>query len=175
MTDLSSWLTKAETCERLGISPRTLDRRCEDGTGPQREDRPRTGKKPEAVYNPDDVERLSAPKPHVMAENSALMPRPVPAPQSSEVLPLLLDRIALAVERRAPEPAPIPPALYLTLPQASAYTGLTMAFLRRLIKEGQLQAVRDVSLKMRKIDLDNLANLTGASGQMTELAGRVTP
>lgn len=159
--DLSNWLTTAQTCAALQISPRTLDNRCKAGTGPERQNRPRVGLKPEAVYRPEDVERLSSSKPHVMAESSALVPRAGVVPVS-EILAMIK-----AADQRPSEQSPRPPALYLTLPEASAYTGLTMGFLRRLIAAGKLQAIQDVFLKVRRSELDDIANPAEQSGKVT--------
>jgi hypothetical protein len=162
MTDLSTWLNKPEAAARLGISERTLDRRCDAGEGPERRERPRAGLKPEPVCNPDDGERLAAPKAHVLpAETTA--PRiigndiSIPPRPSGDVIPALLDRVAGAVEWWMAETRPAPHiALYLTLPQASAYTGLTVAMLRRLIRTGRLASIRDRALKVRRVELDKL-------------------
>lgn len=162
MTDLSTWYPKPEAARRMGISERTLDRRCESGSGPERRERPRPGLKPEPVYNPDDVERLATPKAHVMPADVAIpvderSPVPVARPSSPDLLPALLDRVGSAVESWLAETRPpVPPALYLTLPQASAYTGLTVALLRRLVKAGKLAAIRDRAVKVRRADLENL-------------------
>ena len=59
--DFPGWLTESETAERLGISTRTLRRKCDEGTGPERRLRLRPRKKPEPVYNPRDVELLATP------------------------------------------------------------------------------------------------------------------
>lgn len=55
------WLTEPEAAKRLGMSTRTLRRKVEDGTAPERRKRMRPGKPPEAVYNPRDVELMAAP------------------------------------------------------------------------------------------------------------------
>jgi excisionase family DNA binding protein len=162
MIDLSTWLTKPDAAARLAVCERTLDRMCDRGEGPERRNRPRKGLKPEVVYNPADIDRLAAIPPHVMPpQNTSVATRP-PAP-SADVLTLVLDRIAGAVENRLSTPLPSPVPLYLTLPQASAYTGLSMAFLRRLIRDGNLPALRDRSLKVRRLDLDTVNLLPESS------------
>lgn len=57
---------------------------------------------------------------------------------------------------------------YLSLAEASKYMGLSMNFLRRLIKAGKLHAVRDGRLKVRRVDLDNLP----APAELAEMGGR---
>lgn len=51
-----------------------------------------------------------------------------------------------------------PMAAFLTIKEASAYSGLSQAFLRRLVRSGTLPAVLDGAIKVRRADLDNLAN-----------------
>jgi len=164
--DLSNWLTKAEAATHLQISERTLDRRCDAGTGPERRERPRPGLKPEPVFNPDDVARLAAPKAHVMPPaDFGIEPATLPAPARkhesqiarqpapNDVLSLVLDRIAGAMEAKMQ-----PPALYLTLPEARAYSGLSLALLRRHVKQGKLPSILDGATKVRRVDLDNFVN-----------------
>ncbi|MBZ5579548.1 MAG: hypothetical protein LAP40_23555 [Acidobacteriia bacterium] len=43
------------------MSTRTLRRRLDEGIGPERRLRPRPGQKPQAVYNPRDVELMATP------------------------------------------------------------------------------------------------------------------
>ena len=52
MIDLSTWLTNPEAAARMGISERTLDRRCAAGEGPERRNRPR----PAAPADPPAVD-----------------------------------------------------------------------------------------------------------------------
>jgi excisionase family DNA binding protein len=165
--DLSTWIPKAEAAGRLGISERTLDRRCDAGTGPERRERPRPGLKPEPVYNPDDVERLAVPKTHVMPNGL-----PVASGEAIQLASYAAEQICLRqladvwlMEAKSVPPVPplLPPALYLTLPQASAYTGLTVTLLRRLIQAGKLTAIRDRTMKVKRTDLDNITSLSELS------------
>jgi hypothetical protein len=43
--------------------------------------------------------------------------------------------------------------------QASAYTGLRMGFLLKLIRAGRLKSLRDGRIKVRRADLDNLTDV----------------
>lgn len=58
MNDLSTWPTKPEAAARLGISERSLERLVEQGKPPERRMRQRPGKRPEPVFNPEEVEML---------------------------------------------------------------------------------------------------------------------
>ncbi|MEO8373348.1 MAG: hypothetical protein ABI806_29455 [Candidatus Solibacter sp.] len=156
--DLSNWLSKADAAARLQISERTLDRRCDAGTGPERRNRPRVGLKPEPVFNPEDIERLAATPVHVLPPEFGRAPS-VPAILDREyaiavrppdAFSLALERIAGAMEAKA-----APQALYLTLPEARVYSGLSLALLRRVVREGKLPSIRDGSTKVRRADLDD--------------------
>lgn len=163
--DLSKWLTKAETAAILGISERTLDRLGEQGKGPERRLRPRPGKKPEPVYRPEDVQAMAAAqnKPMIIAPDSPLRTAPAAgsiAPRPPAQPPLgvaeffaLVDGIAQKVTAVLPRAE----KLWLTLEEAAQVSGLSEAFLRRLVRTGNLPAVRDRAWKVRRSDLANIA------------------
>lgn len=48
------------------------------------------------------------------------------------------------------------PKLYLTLEEASQFSGLSREYLQRLVRENRLTAVDDGGLKIRRVDLENL-------------------
>lgn len=156
--DLSAWMTKAEAAAILGCSERTLDRLTAAGVGPERRLRPRQGAKPEPVYNPEDVERLApAAAPAVVPYNGPVNGHA--APQLSNPAETGFALLVSAMQTLADRVGPRRPlAAFLTIKEASAYSGLSQAFLRRLVREGALPAVRDVAIKVRRADLDNLAN-----------------
>src|SRR2546427_617651 len=107
------------------------------------------GRRPLVVIPTADFERVKAEMVPVEAvptaeESTALTTRPTRSAQ--ELVALLRTSLS----------APTLP-LFLDLKAASAYTGLTQAFLRRQIDAGTLKAVRDVGLKVSRKDLDSLA------------------
>lgn len=57
MSELSSWITESEGAKQLNVSERTLRRKAEDGEL-QRRDRPLPGRRPEAVYDPREINAL---------------------------------------------------------------------------------------------------------------------
>lgn len=162
--DLSAWMTKAEAAAILGCSERTLDRLAAAGMGPERRLRPRQGAKPEPVYNPADVERLAPaaapavvfgpPDPHHFLRGGA-PPLPATRPTANAGVELLVSAMQTLADRVGPRR---PMAAFLTIKEASAYSGLSQAFLRRLVRSGTLPAVLDGAIKVRRADLDNLAN-----------------
>lgn len=154
--DLGLWLTKKEAADALGMSERTLDRLCDKKQGPERRDRPVAGGgRPEAVYNPDDVERIRAAKVgQVIAAASPLMPLGdafAPVKDAG----LAIERVALAIADRI-----APPDRWLTLDDAAAHKGLSRALILRLVKAGVLPAIRDRAIKVRQSDLDKIITLS---------------
>jgi excisionase family DNA binding protein len=152
--DLSGWLTKAQAAERLAISERTLDRLGKKG--PERRLRPRPGKKPEPVFNPVDVEAM-APKEEAHVVPYAAVSRGAGLPEPTLGVALAFTAIEKVAERlaiRGPERW----KPWMTIAEASEYSGLSESFLRRLVRESQLPSVRDRAVKVRRADLDNLAS-----------------
>lgn len=183
--DLSTWLTTAETCHRLGISPRTLDRLCRDGHAPIRADRRRAGKKAQPVYDPADVARLAtAADPIVMPRASTEerrlrlhAPNALGAITRGQLLPASLgaiqDLLRLAASAQ-PQPLDAAKPQWVTIPEACALTGLTDALIRRLVAREVLPAIRDRGWKIRRFDLATLgaASISSAlSGEMEKAKG----
>lgn len=165
--DLSGWMTKAEAAARLGCSERTMDRLTATGAGPERRLRPRQGAKPEPVYNPEDVERLApSVSPAVVPYGSVNGHAPQLSSPAETGFALLVSAMQTLADRVGPRR---PLAAFLTIKEASAYSGLSQAFLRRLVRAGGLPSVRDGALKVRRVDLDNLAN-TDTISPMAKLA-----
>ncbi len=160
LNDLSKWLTTAETCVALGMSPRTLQRLTAAGKGPECRERPRWGKKAEPVYNPKDVAELraaSAARPPValppevdLPETSTELSIPGQMPPQMALALELVERVSKAMRPDAGKT--LKP--WLTIKEAAEYTGLSQAYLRRLISEGKLSAVKDGAWKTRRKDLN---------------------
>jgi hypothetical protein len=167
--DLSDWLTRSEAARALGVNEHTLRRMTERGEGPERRDRPRPGRKPEPLYNPDDVDRLVAAKTpaRVMAtEALATTPDGQLTPGAQQLL-AILERMAASLAQR-PEPRALaaPEAdrgPWTTLKAASAQSGLSARLLRRLVAAGELPAIRDRAIKVRLGDVSNLSTALPAA------------
>ena len=52
--------------------------------------------------------------------------------------------------------AQVQPKFFLTLREASAVSGLTVAYIKRLVDTGKLDHVRDRGIKIRRADLQKL-------------------
>jgi hypothetical protein len=146
--DLSSWIPKADVVQETGISERSLERRIQARklrvgyrTAP--------GRRPLPVLHPEDVAALRAEMVQRVVEEkdqNAVAPLPVQSPNG----------LGAALVAALSRPVPREHALFLTLKEASQHSGLSVAYLRREIDAGKLQAIRDVSVKVRRKDLDAL-------------------
>jgi excisionase family DNA binding protein len=145
----TDWLPKRDVAKLLGISERTLDRKIYDKDIPVRQVTV-PGRRPLAVIAPAAVEALKAEMipttPGLEKNGKDLALRPALPPAMRDFFQALLTTL------------PYPPrALFLTLKEAAAYSGLTQAYLRRRITEGNLPVIRDAGYKIAREDLDNLA------------------
>jgi len=165
-TDLSTWASKPQAAAALGISERTLDRLIAEGKGPERRLRRREGKRPEPVYNPIDLDTLAAAQPALLHPDSPLGRPTTAIAARREYLPPLHPAALALMDRliTMAQPAQPPPARpWLTIPEASAYTGLSGTLLRRLVREKRLPAIRDRAVKLRRSDLDRMADFHAAT------------
>jgi excisionase family DNA binding protein len=173
MIDLSAWLTKAETCQRLGIAERTLDRWVEENRI-ERRARPAAGRRPVPVHNPQDIAKLETREPAVEIEkpispsiSSPLSQIATPGgeiPLTAGMLVAFVAQLARLVEQAIaePEPARYRVRHWMTIAEAADYCGLSQACLRRMVRERQIDGFRDGATKVRKSDLDALAARPGA-------------
>ena len=155
--DYTHWLTKQQVAQILAVSEKTVEKLAKDGKIEQRE-RKRAGKPPQSVFNPDDAERVRQerePQP-----SAFVMPAGVaaPSPQSIEKAAPPAEMMQLLVESLRPhqERVRLAEKLYLTIREASEYSGFTQAHLLRLVDASELKVVRDVSLKVKRADLEKL-------------------
>lgn len=156
----ADWLTKAEAAQLLGISERTLERLVARGEV-QQAARRIPGRKPLVVLHPGDVEKIrqetAQPAFVVPEQETALTPASAnratlpPGPGLVEMLVLSLQRQEQAAQRQEQAIR-----RYLTLPEAADYVGLPQSYLRRLIADGQLEAIKAGGWRVRRIDLDKL-------------------
>ena len=159
--DLSTWPAKPEAARLLGIGERTLDRQIKRTGAPEVRRRPRCdGRKPEPVCNPEDLARLLEARKRAVAVSSggAADVTPVMALARSvddgPAIARVLEAVASISRPIAGKVAVLP--LYLTLKQASGYSGLSMALLQRLASAGGVLAVKDNGWKIQRAALDEL-------------------
>jgi hypothetical protein len=167
--DLSTWPAKPEAARLLGIGERTLDRMVKLKGYPEVRMRPRDGRKPEPVVNPDDLRQMLAGR-HITAvmppESAAsvalaeLAARPVNGPTPEEVvqgagIARVLKALA-GVVLPSLEAARDDRRLWLGLKMAAQYSGLSMVLLQRLCAAGRILAVKDTGWKIQRRALDEL-------------------
>jgi len=133
MADFSQWIPKQDAADRLGYSYRSLERKIAK-LKLRTAQRDVPGRRPIVVIHPDDFERLKA---------SVLPATPAPIEEESReletrpTLPPALRDFAASLLGTLPYP---PRKLFLTLREASEYSGLPQTDLERLIEAGELQA-----------------------------------
>jgi len=172
MIDLSTWLTKQEAADRIGVSTKAIERFTRAGKLEQRF-RPQAGSPHVAVFFPDDVDRIAAerrqtPVPFVL---DAIPDQPTNGngrPHSDPIQALTVSTsddplrqlfaaaIRAVLSQTSQTSVSQTPTPFLTIAEASALTGLSRTFLTRMIKLGTLTAIRDRSYKVRRKDLEAL-------------------
>ena len=177
--DLSTWLTKPQAAEAIGVSTKQVERLQQAGKLEQRS-RPQERGPHVAVYNPDDVARIAqerspTPAPFVLPAGTAeAVPhgngtrRPGPAVESTALtigessivgIDELRALVALALRTvlsQTSETSAVSPTVYVTLREAAAISGLSQAYLHRRIEEKTLPAIRDRGWRIRRKDLEAL-------------------
>ena len=176
MSDYASWPTKTEAARALGVTTKTVERMSAAGKLQQASRRSTRGGADEVVYHPDDVAREAAarqrgplpafvvPSPgkngngngHRDSTALATVPATSPAtPPGDHELRLLFASALRAVSETQPRLSETP-RLFLTLPEAAAISGLSVAYLTRRIQAGTLTAEKDRGWKIRRKDLEAL-------------------
>jgi muconolactone delta-isomerase len=151
-----NWLTKAEAAQALQCAEKTIEREAARGKI-QQAWRRIPGRRPIAVFNPDDIERLQVQTvrafPAPAADTSKALARIAPA--SSEFFAGLAAAIA------APRMLPMN-KLHLSLAEAAEYTGFGVVYLRRQIAAGKIAVVKGAGPHgadvIRRTDLDKLGD-----------------
>ena len=145
----ADWLTKQEAAKIIGTSERSIERLVQAGKVTQRYLRV-TGRRPIAILDPGDVETLRQ-------ETIAQVPPPLVETGTSTALTTLPHRAdSIPALMAAVSAAQVQPKFFLTLREASAVSGLTVAYIKRLVDTGKLDHVRDRGIKIRRADLQKL-------------------
>lgn len=155
--DTETWLTKKEAADTLNIGEKTIERYVAKGKI-QQSWRKVEGRRPIAVYNPTDIEKL---KPeHFRAEFVEIEPEtkavakaappPLAARNGAEMFQFLAAAMGSA------QTVALKEKLFLTVEEAAAYSGLPQAYLRRLIAEEKLAVIRSGKSFIRRKDLETL-------------------
>lgn len=170
----AQWITIAEATKLLGRSYKTVERLVSAGHIKTMVE-PRAGRKPERLYDSQDVSRLAeramprangsvAASEGAPPDSLAIRKRPAPPSLPLEVLQPVVERMAGAMEQtaaamtRAFDQKPEPAKLWLSLEEAAAYTGLSKSDLKRARLEGKVTALRSGrGWRYRRVSLDDFA------------------
>ena|SRR5215207_9179399 len=151
---IEKWPSKQEVIERTGIGLRTIERKIQ--LGEVRKDfRPALGSKPIVVIHPDDVAKL---------ERLTLKPTPGERHDAARTPPAKRQKAARrqdAANDATASREEIERKTYITLKEAAFLSGLTEAHLERQKAAGILPFFKDVSWKIRRIDLERYDAATG--------------
>jgi hypothetical protein len=133
--NFADWIPKMQVADALGISERTLERLIQKNKI-RRAYRRVPGRKPIAVLNPEDVAVLKAETtpaipPEALTESRSTSEIAL-RPTQTAALSFLSNLLAIVPQQ--------PHALFLTLKEASNYSGLPQTDLERLIESGELKA-----------------------------------
>jgi hypothetical protein len=165
---IEQWPSKQEVIERTGIGLRTIERKIQ--LGEIRKDfRPALGSKPIVVIHPEDAAKL---------ERVTLKPTPGERRDAATTPPVKRQKNILVASSSRDE---IERKTYVTLKEAAFLSGLTEAHLERQRDAGILPFFKDVSWKIRRIDLERYDAATGTmaawhlSGMMPTLPNHMPP
>jgi hypothetical protein len=146
--DFSTWIAKTEAAKRLNIGIRTLERRIQE-QGLRVAYRRIPNRKPLAVLHPDDLATLQA-------EMIPATPIEEDEPRALAVKNISRPALEVVALLRAAQIAPQLP-LFLDLKAASSYSGLPQSYLRELIENGELKAVKRRKVLISRFSLEKLA------------------
>lgn len=147
--NLDTWPTKQEVMQQLHMSEKTVERRINEGKI-RKQERFIPGRKPLPILHPQDVKELQRQVliPMTLKHEETDIPT-VPASRfdiTAAVPPLaaLLTKLEQNPERFFPPPLPVTPPSkpFLTIKEASEYSGLPEDYIRRQIASGGLRAIK---------------------------------
>jgi hypothetical protein len=171
--DYSSWPTRQQAADRIGVSTKWIEQMAGDGRLESALYKRPSGGNRVRVYNPGDVDRIAAARRQeaggfVLAEDagitSELTSELTPAAdldgaQALTQLLVTLQAIARLLELASSGKllgTPSPPALFVDLEQAAVITGLPVPALRRRLQLHGVEVVRSDRLYVRRRDLEAL-------------------
>ena len=159
--DYSTWYTKQQAAEIIGVSTKTVEQFAKDGQIQQARWKRPTGGPKVSVYAPEDVDRVVGKRANGTAY---VMPQSAYPPANGDMTSTavvkhahrggnvdgaaLLQAVLQAVQRGSETEK-----LFLTIPEASRFTGLTEGLLRRQCQAGTLAAIKDGGWKIRRTAL----------------------
>jgi excisionase family DNA binding protein len=160
--DYSSWLTKQQAAEAIGVSTKTIEKLADEKKIQQVYwKRPETGARA-AMYHPGDVARVRKernPGAEAFVVPSGSVPELTPpTPSVDGFAHALVQAVKKASENSERQGSVrIAERLFLTYAEAAQYSGLPQSHIRRLVAEGNLEALRTgAGWRIRRRDLEKL-------------------
>lgn len=170
--DYSAWLSKQQAADAIGCSTKFVEQLVKDRKIQHAMWRRPDGGPRIAVYHRQDVERIRKKRnpdapPFVLPPDSqnsqssqksetALIPARSGDSQSSQNGVVMLAQMLEHISSQSSEKWP--PPLFLTTDEAVRYSGLSAAYLHRLVSEGKLKRISEGlrGHRYRRADLDTL-------------------
>lgn len=171
-SDHSTWLTKQQAADAIGVSTKTVEKFADDGKLQKSEWKRPEGGPAIVVYHPRDVERLrkernpdaqafvlptADEKPASDTSKAVAMRQPSPE-QFMQALAAAVGATSQNSQKRTE--VRLAERLYLTVWEAAEYTGLGVGYLRGRIAEGRLELVKGAGPRgadvIRRSDLEKL-------------------
>ena len=150
-TILDDWFTKSQAAAVLQVSEKTIERLATKGEI-RRATRKRPGVRPSPVYCPEDLDRVK----NAQTAQVVVMPPqakaggvPVLAPRAVE-LPLFLQSLVTGAD------VPLRDKLFLSVKEATRFSGLPESTIRRLLRSEKLHGVKTGGWRIKRSDLEQL-------------------
>lgn len=179
--EYSTWLTKQQAADAIGVSTKTIEQFAKDGKMQQAVWRPQNRGAARAVYHPDDVARIAkerqpgaspfvlpaVPTSHDQSGNGNGHHAPTLAlskpeglqsgtPTGEEVIRLVFAAALQVLTSEKPLTSENSEKLFLTIPEAAVVSGFSQTYLRRKCQSGWSGAIKDGAWKIRRKDLEQL-------------------
>jgi len=151
---MTEWVTKDVARELTGMSESTLERRVKEGAL-RRDYQARPGRKSEPVYAREDLDGLKKSKTPIVLKTE---PRK-PLWDVNEKLPVISpsQQITKSPFQQTIIPSvPLDKKLFLTMPEAVAYSGLPRSFLFEKAKTGTLRFLKAGRYFVSRHDLEEM-------------------
>lgn len=160
MEEYVGWMTKQETLALTGWKERTLERYITNRYI-DKATRSIPGTRPVTILNPDQVNELLAQQQQVTAKTPEVL-KTQERKETRDITPVRRPPPLPRQLSATPPPVPIERKLFLTVAESVEYSGLTGSYLRRLIRGGQLAAIKNGGYKIKRIDLEKIGGAIAA-------------
>ena len=146
---LKDWLTKTEAAAFLRVSEKTVERLATKGDV-RRTTRKRHGVRPLPVYNPDDLQKVK--------DSQTAQVQVVPQAEAGQTqalaprvdLPSFLQSLVNGAD------VPLRDKLFLSVKEATRFSGLPESTIRRLLRSGKLPGVKTGGWRIKRSDLEQV-------------------